>query len=141
MVRSVRNPADPTEHLVRITAMALQKLTGLTVLDKKTNLVVARRRGHRNLNVLQARRLSCRPVNTVHLGRRGRNSRHVKLEVAHLSVKDVGRDPVGVVRVVVAIVSIAVNQGNAAEARGRLDGWEIGWVSNDVGVVLINDGR
>lgn len=61
-----------------------------TVLDEKTDLVISRRCAHRNLDVLQACCLGCRPVDTIDFGRRSWNRCHVELEVAYLPVEDVG---------------------------------------------------
>lgn len=71
MVRSVRNPADPSMPLVPSQQEIMQCCngsTGHTVLDEKTNLVVPRRRSHCNLDVLQACRLGCGPVDAIRLG-------------------------------------------------------------------------
>ncbi len=68
-----------------------------------------------------------------------RNRSHIKLEVANLAVEHVGRNPVRVVRVVVTVVSIPVDEGNTIEACGRLDGGEVSRISNEICVVLVND--
>jgi hypothetical protein len=89
---------------------------------------------HLKHDVLQTRRLSSRPVNA---GSRvpGWNIRRIDDKVAYLSVEDVGRTPIEVC----PIIFVSVNKAESGEPRGGLDGWNISWVADQVGVVLIND--
>lgn len=111
-----------------------------TVFDEKAHLLISRSSTHGDLDVLQACRLGCRPMDTICPGCRSRHRCHVKLKIAHLSIEHVGRNPIGVIGVVVAVIGITINESNTVEVRRGFDGGKIGRISNNVGIVLINDG-
>ena len=141
-VMSVRNPPEPIKLISRGRCRRGSPAFSpvLTILDEKTDLLIPGRRAHGDHDVLQTCRLGCRPMDTIDPARRNWNGCQVKLEVAHLSIEDVGRNPIRVVRIVVAIVSITIDESNTTEACGRFYGWKVGRISNDIGVVLVNNG-
>lgn len=76
----------------------------------------SRRRGHVELNVLQARGLRGRPVHT-HRSGAGRDVGRVDDKVSHLAVEDIDRHPVQVR----SPVGVAVDQAKAREAGRGLE--------------------
>lgn len=65
------------------------------------------------------------------------DSGHIEDKVAYLSIKNIGRTPVQVCRV----VRIAVNQAKSGETGGSLECGDVGRVTKQYGEVLVNDGR
>ena len=97
-------------------------------------MLCPRSRTHIKHQILQTRRLRCRPMNT---GSRvpTRNGRHIKNKVAYLSIEDVGRAPVQACR----IIFVAIYESESGETCGSLDHRDVGWVANQHGVVLVED--
>ena len=70
----------------------------------------------------------------------GGDSSRVKNKVSHLSVENIGGDPVGVVGIVISVVCVSVDQTKSVEVGGTLDDGEIGRITNKIGIILVNDG-
>lgn len=89
------------------------------------------------LHVLDARRLSNRPVNTGH-GRRRRNRSRVNDQVANLAPEQVSR---AVAQHTTCLVLIRIDQTKSAiEASSGFDDWEAVRITDHLGIVVADDG-
>lgn len=105
-----------------------------TALAEQSHMLCARSRTHLEYQILQTRRLCRRPMNT-RSRVPGRNSRHIQDKVAHLSIEDIGRAPVQILR----IVLVGVNEAKPGESSSCLESGDVGWVADKVGIVLVDD--
>lgn len=90
-----------------------------TVFNKDTFVPSAGVFGHRDLDVLQARRLTCGPVDTADV-QRWWNCCHINLEVTHLAEESVHAGPS---EVSCGLILVAIYDPGPAKARSRFDDW------------------
>ena len=96
-----------------------------------------RARTHPDLDILNARSLPGRPMNTGGSSAR-RYSSQIEDQIANLPEEDIRRYPA---LVTVALILIAVYQTKSCESWRRLDDRKRVWIANNLGKVVINDRR
>ncbi len=67
------------------------------------------------------------------------NGRHINDKVAYLSIENISRNPVWYVRVIIAVIFVAINEAVPIEVGCCFDNWEVGRVTNQVGEILVNN--
>ncbi len=64
-----------------------------------------------------------------------RNIRRIDDEIAYLSIEDIGRTPVQVLRV----IFVGVNDAKTRKSSSGLESWDVSWVADQVGIILVYD--
>jgi hypothetical protein len=98
-------------------------------------MLCPRRIAHQKNTILQTRSLSRRPMNTSR-GAARRNSREIKDQIPNLAVEDICSSKLQTIPTIL----IAINDPKSTEIWSRLQHWHAIRISDDLGVVVIDDG-
>lgn len=136
VVTSVIKPPDPSEN-TQLCLASYRTYLWLTVLNENTLMLRPGARTHQDLDILNARSLAGRPMNTGGSSARGYSSQ-IEDQIANLPEEDVRRYPT---LVTVALILIAVYQTKSCESWSSFDDRERVWIANNLRKVVINDRR